>query len=176
MGLHFFSATFFFLLLFGGGIVLPADAGPDEKPKAQATPTIPEGYEVIDSLLRPETDRKDLDKQLEAALGKEGAKRVLRWESFVWRFDWDPKKVKPGDHVRVYFPDVGPLSGDDVEVKVNGKVVWKAREGKLSKEIELPKREDGNKDPLLRIHVGSRTAVVWEGVTNIYVLRPRVKK
>lgn len=73
----------------------------------------------------------------------------------------------------MYFPDVGPLSGDDVLVKVNGKVVWTAREGKLSKEIELPKPEDQNKEPLLRIHVGSIGRPVWEGVTNIYILRSK---
>jgi hypothetical protein len=164
----------------GGAIFLPKKASSGEKPKAPALPDVPEGYEIIESLLLPGKaidKQQDLDKQLEAALGKEPAKKVERDGPYLGNIKWEPKKIKPGDKIRVYFPTISSVSTDTIYVRVNGKVVWKRerRNQNLSEEIELPASADDKKVALLRIHVDWIRASIYAGVDNIYILRPKAK-
>jgi hypothetical protein len=174
MKFFFLLTAFFSLLYLGNGVVLPTRAG--EKPKGSA---VPEGYEIVESLLLPGKAlamQPDVNKQLEAALGKDSAKKVVRDGPYVANFQWEPKKIKPGDKIRVYFPNVSPVSTDVISIKVNGKVVWKRDHFKdLSREIELPTPLDEKKVALLRIDVHWIIASYHAGVENIYVLRPIAK-
>jgi hypothetical protein len=177
MNRAFLIVGFFFLLQLGVCSVLPIGAGADEKPNVA---DVPEGYEIVESLLRPGKPvdkQQDLDKQLETALGKEAAKKVVRDGPYLAAIKWEPKKVKPGDKLRVYFSSVSPVSHDTVYITVNGKVVWKRKtETELSEEIEIPKPSEAEKGAPLRINVDWSVANYHAGVVNIYLLRPVGKK
>jgi hypothetical protein len=153
--------------------------GAGAKPKAPALPVVPEGYEIIESLLLPGKAidmQQDIDKQLEAALGKEPAKKVVRDGPYLGNIQWEPRKTKPGDKIRAYFPTISPVSTDTIYIMVNGKVVWKRELFKnLSEEIELPASADDKKVALLRIHVDWSIASYYAGVDNIYLLRLKTK-
>jgi hypothetical protein len=122
-------------------------------------------YEVIDALLPHGADR---EKRLQAELGKDGAAKLSRWNDFLANFEWVPRKVKPGDEIRVYFPSqLSPAT-----VLVNGTVV-PDNPGEV---IRLPKPTDDT--PLLRVRVGINPhgSVIPEGVTNVLILRPTAGK
>jgi hypothetical protein len=180
MNRAFLVVVFFFLLQVGVCSVLPIEAGASQKPKVSASPDVPEGYEIIESLLlpgKPVDKQQEIDKQLEAALGKEAAKQVVRDGPYLANIRWEPKKIKPGDKLRVYFPSISPVSYDTVYIKINGKMVWKRdRAPTLSDEIEIPKPLEDAKVALLRIHVDWSVASYHAGVDNIYLLRPIGKK
>jgi hypothetical protein len=141
--------------------------------KDQALPAVQ--YEIIESLVQP---GQEVLPQLEAALGKPAAKQVRRWNSFLSGFDWEPKKVKPGDKIHVYFPHILYLSPKFVDVKVNGKVIWSPKTSSMSDEIILPAPADDPKTPLLRVRVwyNELGSYVPEGVDNVYILRAVMKK
>jgi hypothetical protein len=148
-------------------------------PVGQARPDIPDGYEVVAALLKP---GKDLEEELIAALGKEGAKRVIRFgpegNKLLSRFEWIPRGVKPGETVRIYFPKV--VSPQFTSVKVNGKTVWSAGAKGTAKVLSGPielRKPSGAKTPLLAVRVwyNEGGSFVPEGVDNVYVLRQRKK-
>jgi hypothetical protein len=147
---------------------------------APADPAVPDGYEVVAALLTP---GRGLEEQLVAALGRDGAKRVVRFgpegRRLLARFEWVPGRLRPGETVRVYFPRVA--SPAFTSVRVSGKAVWTAGPKDTSKvlsaPIELP-RASGAGAPLLAIRVwcDERGSFVPEGVDNVYVLRPKAKR
>ena len=103
----------------------------------------------------------------------------------VSEITWQPKLVKAGEKVWVFFPSLYHANG--VVVKVYGKEVWKPEkntgDGILSPEIEIPEKTDGAvESPIISISVGGSGISVQGidsikgGVTDILILRKKPSK